>query len=64
VKYGAGADTAHFATDAAYANQALSNGDFFIIRVTAGDGTTVLYYKVNVLVPWSPSINRSGYNNQ
>ena len=62
VKYGAGADTAHFATDAAYANQALSNGDFFIIRVTAGDGTTVLYYKVNVSVPWSPSTNRSGYN--
>jgi hypothetical protein len=62
VKYGAGTDTAHFATDAAYANQALTNGDFFIIRVTAGDGTTVLYYKVDVLVPWSPSTNRNnGY---
>ncbi len=58
VKYGAGTDTAHFATDAAYANQALSNGDFFIIRVTAGDGTTVLYYKVVVVVPWHAIINQ------
>jgi hypothetical protein len=50
VKYASGASTANFATDTAYANEAVSNGDFFIVMVTAQDGTTVNYYRINVMV--------------
>jgi len=48
VKYATGADpTTTFETDIAYANQAITTADFFIIKVTAAD-TSVLYYKVVV----------------
>jgi len=50
VKYASGASTAAFATDAAYANAAITNNDFFIVRVTAANGTTIAYYKVVVTV--------------
>ncbi len=56
VKYATGTSTANFATDAAYANQAITNNDFFIIKVTAQDGTTVNYYRINVTVTTAPSI--------
>ncbi|GHV68786.1 hypothetical protein AGMMS49928_09200 [Spirochaetia bacterium] len=37
-------------------NDAITNGDFFVIRVTAEDGTTVKYYVIKVIVvaPWGP----------
>jgi hypothetical protein len=50
VKYAAGGDTGNFATDAAYTNPAITDGDFFIIKVTAADTTTINYYKVVVTV--------------
>ena len=50
VKYASGAPTGNFESDAAYANQAISDGDFFVIKVTAQDETTVMYYRVNVTV--------------
>ena len=50
VKYASGTSTANFATDTAYANVVISNGDFFIIKVIAQDTTTVKYYRVNVTV--------------
>jgi len=50
VKYAAGASISDFATDPTYANGAISNGDFFIVKVTAADGSTVLYYKIVVSV--------------
>ncbi len=50
VKYASGTSTANFATDTAYANVVISNGDFFIIKVIAQDKTTVKYYRVDVTV--------------
>ncbi|HRW56856.1 MAG TPA: hypothetical protein P5185_03690, partial [Oscillospiraceae bacterium] len=50
VKYASGASTTNFASDTAYANEAISNGDFFIVRVTAQDGVTINYYRINVIV--------------
>ena len=55
VKYASGASTANFETDTAYANQAITDGDFFIVKVTAQDTTTVNYYKINVAVTPAPS---------
>ena len=52
VKYGSGAPTANFETDTAFTNGAtttLSNNDFFIIKVTAADGSTLNYYRINVI---------------
>jgi hypothetical protein len=52
VKYATGAPTAGFETDTAFANSAttaVANGDFFIVKVTAADGT-VNYYRFNVTV--------------
>jgi len=54
VKYADGAPTTGFATDTAYANQAITTLDFFIVRVTAEDLTTILYYKVVVTVTPPP----------
>ena len=51
VKYASGGDTSNFSTDAAYDNGALSDGDFFIIKVTAQDTTTIKYYKIIVTGP-------------
>ena len=48
VKYAFGGSTDGFATDVAYANETITNADFFIVEVTAG--ATVLYYKVVVTV--------------
>ncbi len=48
VKYATGASTENFTTDTAYNNEALTTLDFFIIKVTAADTTTILYYKVVV----------------
>ncbi|SHN57818.1 DUF4073 domain-containing protein [Desulfitobacterium chlororespirans] len=52
VKYASGAspDEAAFTGAAPYGNEAVSNGDFFIIKVVAQDESTTLYYKVNVTV--------------
>jgi uncharacterized repeat protein (TIGR02543 family) len=52
VKYASGASTTNFETDTAFSDGAtttVANGDFFIVKVTAGDGT-VRYYRVNVIV--------------
>jgi hypothetical protein len=51
VKYAKGASAANFAGDAAYANEAIHNGDFFIVKVTAQDGATVNYYRIIVTIP-------------
>lgn len=51
VKYASGGDTSNFDTDAVYDNGALSDGDFFIIKVTAQDTTTIKYYKIIVTGP-------------
>ncbi|MEA5084757.1 MAG: InlB B-repeat-containing protein [Lachnospiraceae bacterium] len=51
VKYGSGTtDFSGFDAAAAYTIAAITDGDFFIVRVTAEDGTTVNYYSVNVTV--------------
>ena len=50
VKYANGGSTINFATDTAYANEAITTLDFFIIKVTAEDATTALYYKIIVTV--------------
>ena len=50
VKYASGGSTANFATDTAYANEAITDGDFFIIRVKSADTTKTKYYKVVVTV--------------
>ncbi|MEA4988303.1 MAG: S-layer homology domain-containing protein [Anaerovorax sp.] len=60
VKYASGASTANFETDSVYANEALTNGNFFIIKVTAQDTTTVNYYRMNVTVNPAPSSGGNG----
>ena len=54
VKYAAGSNPNNFATDTAYTNAVITDGDFFIIQVTAADITTVNYYKVVVTVTAAP----------
>jgi uncharacterized repeat protein (TIGR02543 family) len=52
VKYASGASTSNFNSDTAFNNGAtttVANSDFFIIKVTAADGT-VSFYRVNVSV--------------
>jgi methionine-rich copper-binding protein CopC len=61
VKYASGASTANFETDAVYANEAISNNNFFIVKVTAANGTTVKYYKVVVTVDGTAPSYISGY---
>jgi len=48
VKYATGGPTTGFETDTVYANEAITTLDFFIVKVTAADTTTILYYKVVV----------------
>jgi hypothetical protein len=61
VKYATGVDpTSTFATDTAYANQAITTADFFIVKVTAADTSTVLYYKVVVTVTLGIGDNYQG----
>jgi hypothetical protein len=53
VKYASGASTANFETATTFANPStdtISFGDFFIIKITAADGTTVNFYRINVTV--------------
>ncbi len=50
VKYASGDPYANFDTDAAYAGQKVSDGDRFVVRVTAEDGATVYWYAVDVTV--------------
>ena len=50
VKYATGGSTTGFETDTVYANQVITTADFFIVKVTAEDTTTILYYKVVVTV--------------
>jgi hypothetical protein len=54
VKYASGASTANFSTDTAYANQAITSGDFFIVKITAQDPATILYYKITVTIGATP----------
>ncbi len=63
VKYASGTSTANFATDTAYANVVISNGDFFIIKVIAQDTTTVKYYRVNVTVTTASNGSSGGSTN-
>lgn len=56
VKYASSGSTDSFESDTAYANEAITNGDFFIVQVTAADGTTVNYYKITVTVAQAPVI--------
>ena len=51
VKYASGADDSNFATDTAYnGTDPISNGDFFVVEVTAADEATELYYEIAVAV--------------
>ena len=53
VKYASGASTANFETAPTFSNPAtdtVSFGDFLIIKITAADGTTVNFYRINVTV--------------
>jgi len=57
VKYASGASAENFETDTAYANEAIADGDFFVIKVTAQDGTTVNYYRIHVTVTTAAESN-------
>jgi hypothetical protein len=53
VKYASGATTANFESATSFSNpstEAISYGDFFIIKITAADGVTVNFYRINVTV--------------
>jgi len=53
VKYASGANTANFETAPTFANPStdtISFGDFFIIKITAADGITINFYRINVTV--------------
>ena len=53
VKYASGANTANFETAPTFSNpatDAVSFGDFFIIKITAADGVTINFYRINVTV--------------
>ena len=53
VKYASGANTANFETASTFANPStdtISFGDFFIIKITAADGITINFYRINVTV--------------
>jgi len=51
VKYVQGVtDFSGFDGASAYNNEVITNGDFFIIKVTAEDGTTVSYYKIDIMI--------------
>jgi hypothetical protein len=49
VKYGNLAIPA-FENDPAYNNEAITDHDYFIVRVTAEDGTSINYHRVDVRV--------------
>jgi hypothetical protein len=49
-----------FEAAAAYADRAIANGNVFLIRVTAEDGTTKLWYKVTVTVNITYTVTADG----
>ena len=54
VKYSVGSNFSGFQTDSAYnGTDSIADGDFFVVKVTAEDGTTVLYYKIDVTVSYA-----------
>jgi hypothetical protein len=56
VKYVSGATYAGFATDTVYnGTAAITAGDFFIVKVTAADGITILYY--NIIAKFLPTFS-------
>ena len=59
VKYASSSSTEGFETDAAYANEAIADGDFFIIKVIAEDAVKVNYYRINVEVTPVPSTTKA-----
>jgi uncharacterized repeat protein (TIGR02543 family) len=54
VKFSQWGNNGNFDSASAYANQAITNQDYFWVKVTAPD-TTTLYYKVNVTVTPAPA---------
>jgi hypothetical protein len=53
VKYASGSNTANFETATSFSNpstETISYGDFFIIKLTAADGITINFYRINVTV--------------
>ncbi len=52
VKYAIGESTENFETDSEYANEPVTNNDFFIIKVTSEDKSTISYYKIIVKSPY------------
>ena len=53
VKYASGANTANFETAPTFSNPSndtVSFGDFFIIKITAADGVTINFFRINVTV--------------
>lgn len=56
VKYSSGASTSNFSTATGYNDEIISDSDFFIIKVTAQDTTTVKYYKIVVTVAFSTQL--------
>lgn len=64
VKYAAGASAADFATAAPYGNEAITGGDFFIVRVTARDSSAE-YYRINVaVIPSIPGVTANDTTNR
>jgi len=60
VKYVSGATYTGFATDTVYnGTAAITAGDFFIVKVTAADGVTILYF--NIIAKFLPTF--SGWAN-
>jgi len=55
VKYASGDSTTDFETDTAYDNEAITDGDFFVIKVTAQNTTTENFYKIIVTVIPAPT---------
>jgi hypothetical protein len=54
VKYSVGSNFSGFQTDSEFnGTTTIADGDFFIVKVTAEDGATVLYYKVDVTVSYA-----------
>jgi hypothetical protein len=50
VKYLSAADISNFETDTQYANEVISNGNKFIIKVTSANGIKIRYYWLQVLI--------------
>jgi hypothetical protein len=53
VKFASGSNTSNFDAASSFANPStdtISYGDFFIIKITAADGATINFYRINVTV--------------